>query len=188
MTQPDVRVAFREGGFNARAAFYPRAGCGEPPPAFSILAAGGFSVADAIAATMRGELPSEDPATCMEATPDATVVAIPLRPTAEVRETGCAQRRLDGGVRYRQPTEEPLDLTARTFACAAIPDLGSGEGAGIIQLVVSSRTDESCRGLSHYTLRGCEQDGLACELPAWDLTATPPSWWPCPAQAPRDVE
>ena len=51
----------------------------------------------------------------------------------------------------------------------------------MIQYVVSGRSDESCMGLTHYVLRGCRNDPL-CAQPQWDITKTPPSWWPCPAQ------
>ena len=178
MTKPDTRIALREGGYNALAAFYPRAGCGEPPRGFSVLAAGGFDVLEAIAATARGELPMQDPATCREETTDA-VVPIALRPAAEVAEIGCTGRRADSSVRYRQPPVEPLDLTNRVAACAGVPDFGTGEAAGLVQFVVSSRSDERCKQLTHYVLRGCEEDA-ACVLPEWDITQTPPAWWPCP--------
>jgi hypothetical protein len=183
MTEPDTRLAFREGGFNAAAAFYPRAGCGDPLPSFSIVSAGGFSVADAIAATMRGELPPEDPATCSEATPD-TLVAIALRKPAEIQEVRCEERRTDSSIRYREPPADPFDLTARTAACAKVADFGTGTANGAVQFVVSGRTDDACIGMTHYVLRGCRQDAT-CEIPDWDLTATPPTWWPCPVAAAR---
>ena len=71
MTAPDQRVAFREGAFNARSAFYPRSGCGDPPPQFSILAAGGFSALDGLTSAAAGRLPSQDPARCSELPPAA---------------------------------------------------------------------------------------------------------------------
>jgi hypothetical protein len=179
MTQPDTRLAFREGGFNAAAAFYPRRGCGEPLPSFSVVSAGGFTATAALAALVRGELPAQDPATCREESMDATI-AIALRPPSEVRQVGCAERRSDSSVRYRQPPVEAPDLTGRTVACAGIPDFGSGKTDGMVQFVISGRPSDSCIGLTHYVLRGCRNDP-ACELPEWDLTATPPSWWPCPA-------
>jgi hypothetical protein len=181
MTEPDTRLAFREGGFDRRAAFYPRSGCGDPPPSFSLVSAGGFSAEVAIAAQLRGELPPEDPATCREAPPDAPVM-LTYRAPAALRELACEERRTDSSIRYREPTAEPPDLTGRTTACAKIPDFGSGKAGGMLQLVVSGPSDASCVGLTHYVLRGCRNDAL-CELPQWDITATPPGWWPCPAQA-----
>jgi predicted small secreted protein len=181
MTAPDSRLAYREGGFDEAAAFYPRSGCGDPLPSFSIVSAGGFSAADAVAAELRGALPPEDPATCSEVSTGAPV-AMAYRPPAQLHEVECSERVDDSSIRYREPPADAPDLTARTSACAAIPDFGSGQAAGMLQLVISGRTDESCVGLTHYVLRGCRNDPL-CAVPAWDITATPPTWWPCPAAA-----
>ncbi|HET7502791.1 MAG TPA: hypothetical protein VFK02_17335 [Kofleriaceae bacterium] len=181
MTEPDTRLAFREGAFDPAAAFYPRSGCGEPLPSFSLVSAGGFNAADALAATLRGELPAEDPAACREAPPDTPVV-LAYRKPAELRELACEERRTDSSIRYREPPADAPDLTGRTIACVKVPDFGSGKAAGMLQLAVSGRSDDSCVGLTHYVLRGCRNDAL-CELPQWDITATPPTWWPCPAQA-----
>lgn len=183
MTEPDVRVVLREGGYNERAAFYPRRGCGAPAPGFSLAAAGGFTREAAIAAAIAGEVPAQDPATCREGPTEDEVIAVPLRQAAEVAETGCRGRRADSSVRYRRPETEPPDLTNRVAACAKVPDFGTGGGPGIVQWVVSSRSDERCKGLTHFVLRGCDEDA-ACALPEWDLTATPPAWWPCPLQGP----
>jgi hypothetical protein len=181
MTEPDSRLAFREGAFNAAAAFYPRSGCGDPPSSFSIVSAGGFTPAAAIAAQLRGQLPPEDPATCGERTTDAPVVLAYRSPT-QLSEIACNERRIDSSVRYREPPVDALDLRDRTFACAKVPDFGSGKADGMIQLVVSTRSSDSCKGVTHFVLRGCRNDAT-CALPQWDITATPPSWWPCPAQA-----
>jgi len=183
MTAADSRLAFREGGFNEAAAFYPRSGCGDPLPSFSIVSAGGFSAAAAIAATLARELPKEDPAACREQPPD-TVMTLALRPPAELHELACEERVDDSSIRYREPTADMPDLTGRTFACVKVPDFGSGKAAGMIQLAISGRSTDSCAGLTHYVLRGCRNDAT-CNVPTWDITATPPSWWPCPAQAAR---
>jgi len=184
MTEADTRLAYREGGF-IETGFYPRHGCGEPLPAFSILSSGGFSLLDAVVATMNGMLPPVDPATCAEAQPEAATVHIPLRPTAQVREAGCEQRRLDSSVRYREPPADSPDLAGRTYVCAKIPTLGGDSTAtdGIIQLVVATRPEETCQGITHYTLVGCDRGALVCDAPEWDYRANPPAWWPCPAQA-----
>lgn len=183
MTEPDTRLAFREGAFNATAAFYPRSGCGEPLPSFSIVSAGGFTAQDAIAAQARGELPPEDPRTCGEVSTEAPV-SVAFRAPAELHEIACEERRTDSSIRYREPPADEPDLTNRTIACAKIPDFGNGKANGMIQLAISGRSNDSCAGLTHYVLRGCREDAL-CELPDWDITATPPSWWPCPVQAVR---
>jgi hypothetical protein len=176
MTQPDVRLAYREGGFNRTAAFYPRPGCGDPLPSFSIVSAGGFSAM----AALGGQLPLEDPSTCHEEPAD-TPVMLAFRSPAALHELACQERTLDSSIRYREPPAEPIDLTARAAACASVLD-GSLKPTGMIQYVVSGQSDDSCVGLTHYTLRGCRNDPL-CAQPQWDITATPPSWWPCPVQA-----
>lgn len=182
MTQPDTRLAFREGDF-LESGFYPRHGCGDPLPAFSLLSAGGFSFEAAIAATAAGMLPAQDPATCVEAPASSGVLEIPLRPVAEVSEVACEQRRDDSSVRYRQPPDEPPDFTDRAYACTGIPNLGGDPIApeGTVQLVVSSRSTDACKSLTHFTLLGCpDNTSLQCDAPAWDFRATPPAWWPCP--------
>jgi hypothetical protein len=178
MTEPDARLAFREGAFNAAAAFYPRSGCAPPPPGFSILEAGGFSLEAALEAAAAGELPPEDPSTCRARAPEDAVVSIALRPPAEVSEVACAQRIDDGSVRYREPPGE-LDLAAHPYACAPVP------GTDLVELVVASGPGAPCKGLTHYTLRGCDDEAeLACGAPEWNLVATPPAWWPCAGGAP----
>ncbi len=64
MSEPDVRVGYREGRFDAAAAFYPREGCPAPAVGFSVLGAGGFSREEALAATAAGRLPAQDPDRC----------------------------------------------------------------------------------------------------------------------------
>lgn len=174
MTEPDQRLAFREGEF-VETGFYPRHGCGVPPRGFSVLAAGGFSYDAAIAATLAGELPSQDPAACSERAPDAAAIEIPMRPALEV---GCEQRRDDSSVQYRDP---PIasPLAGHAFACAPIPALGDDTPTGITQLVVATAPDEACKGLTHYALVGCEDSSLECDHYEWDLRANPPGWWPC---------
>ncbi len=181
MTEPDSRLAYREGGFDETAAFYPRSGCGDPPPSFSIVSAGGFTAAAAFAAELNGKLPPEDPATCSEVSV-STVVPLAYRPPAQLHEVACEERVTDSSIRYREPPNDMPDLAGRTVGCSTIPDFGTGEAAGRMQLVISGRSSDSCMGLTHYVLRGCRNDAL-CALPAWDITATPPSWWPCPPQA-----
>ncbi len=188
MTEPDTRLAFREGAF-IESGFYPRHGCSAPLPAFSILSAGGFSFADALVATAAGELPSEDPATCTEGTPDDVTVTIPFRRREEVRETICMQGAEDSTVRYREPPPDPPpDFSQRTFACASIPNLGGDPIApeGTIQLVLASLPTDACHSLTHLTLFGCDEStSLTCDSPEWDFRANPPAWWPCPVQAAR---
>lgn len=186
MSKPDQRLAFREGSF-VETGFYPRHGCEGPLPAFSILGAGGFSIMDAIAATAAGVLPSEPPGSCTASKPEDATVVIPLQPSTEVREVGCEQRRSDSSVRYRQPPTDEPDLGDRDYACTGIPQFGEPDPAtaDIVQLVVATKPEETCKGLTHYTLIGCHEGNLVCDAPAWDYRANPPAWWPCPAMAAR---
>ncbi|MBK9031932.1 MAG: hypothetical protein IPL61_11500 [Myxococcales bacterium] len=185
MTEADTRLSFREGAF-LESGFYPRHGCGAPPSAFGLLSAGGFTFEAAVAATLAGQLPDQDPTSCREDALDAAIVTVPLRATEEVREVACEQRRLDASVRYRQPPADPPDLTGHALACAHIPSLGMPDPAtaDLVQLVVAGLADEPCQGLTHYTLIGCDRGELTCDAPQWDFRESPPSWWPCPAVLP----
>lgn len=184
MTAPDLRVAFREGAFDAQSAFYPRAGCDPPPPGFSVLAAGGFSAEAALASLLTGRLPLQDPATCAVSAPADTTIAIAARAPADVQEVGCEERRNDSSVLYREPPQNAPDLGNRTLACARLPtfdtaaNVAGSPASNLIQLVVSGRASDRCKGLTHYTLRGCFED-VNCAIPEWDFTASPPAWWPC---------
>ncbi|MDB4981427.1 MAG: hypothetical protein JWM82_2179 [Myxococcales bacterium] len=211
MTAADQRVAYLEGAFDPEAAFYPRVGCPTPRLGFSVVGAGGFSKEAATSATLMGILPRQDPASCSDAAPGATIVDVAASAPADVVEVGCDERTNDGSSRYREPPTTSPDLTGRLTACAPLPAfdvgaLGAGSGAdggsgavadgggidgggtdggaavgasSLIQLVVSGRTSDRCKGLTHYTLRGCREN-VSCVAPDWDFTANPPSWWPCP--------
>jgi hypothetical protein len=182
MTRPDQRVAFREGDFNAAAAFYPRKGCPPPPKAFSILAAGGFTEEAALAAILLGQLPAEDPQTCAQSALDQVTVTISVADPADVAQVACLPRASNGVTRYREPPAQAPDLVGRVWACAGLPDLGGAGGApaasGQRQLVIAGPSTNACKSLTHYTLRGCDNDAT-CAAPEWDRTASPPSWWPC---------
>ncbi|MGB8295750.1 MAG: hypothetical protein WCG85_10020 [Polyangia bacterium] len=187
MTLPDQRVAYREGAFNASVAFYPRNGCDPPPPAFSILSAGGFPKPDfsqpaVLLAALNGQLPAEDPNACGEATLDQTVVNIPLQAPADfLTQLDCTVNDGGGTTYYYDPPATSPDLTDLPWACVGLPQLSAGD-AGIqtgLQLVLASAPSAACQYVTHYTLRGCDTDPN-CSLPSWDLTAAPPSWWPCP--------
>jgi hypothetical protein len=177
MTAPDTRVAYREGAF-ITSGFYPRAGCGDPPPAFSIDSASGFTAQAAIDATLMGTVPKEtDPSQCVQRAPASGSVSIALQPTTQpLQELACTERRTDSSVRYREPDADPPDLTNRTFACVHHPSFGMP--SDLIELVISGRTDDSCEGLTHFILKGC-REGPDCGSPDWDHSLAPPSWWPC---------
>jgi hypothetical protein len=175
MTLPDQRVAYREGAF-LQSAFYPRAGCSDPPPAFSLLSAGGFTAQAAIAATVAGTLPQEDPASCAAQAPADTTVSFALQPPAQLAELRCTERSNDSSVRYREPDMDAPDLTNRTIACVHTPSFGAPSDT--IELVITGTPDDSCTGLTHYILKGC-REGPDCGSPDWDHSTAPPSWWPC---------
>jgi hypothetical protein len=196
MTAPDQRIGYREGAF-VQSAFYPRAGCGDPPPAFSVLAAGGFTPAAAESAVLAGKLPPEDPATCAQvAPPEDTTVQIAVAAPADVTEVACTETTADSSVRYREPVDMPPDFTGRDTACVNVPTAGVGGGSGsglgpgsgsTVELIVTgivngsgsgSDATDSCKGLTHYILKGC-RESPDCAAPDWDHTAAPPPWWPC---------
>ena len=109
-------------------------------------------------------------------------VEIAARAPAEVR--GGRVRRAHG--RQQRPLPRAAGRTRPTWraamvACAHLPTFDTGAGSpasDLIQLVVSGRTFDRCKGLTHYTLRGCRED-VNCPIPDWDFTASPPAWWPC---------
>ncbi|MEP6652931.1 MAG: hypothetical protein ABJA82_06205 [Myxococcales bacterium] len=179
MTAPDQRIAYREGAFDSTTAFYPRSGCGPPLPGFSVLAAGGFSVAAGLTSAVTGQPPAEVPTTCAESAPADAVIAITPQAPLDVQEVACSERAADSSVRYREPPEAAPNLTDRMTACVHLPTFEAGNQSNLIELVVSGRPQDRCKGLTHYTLRGCREN-VACTVPDWDFTAHPPPWWPCP--------
>jgi hypothetical protein len=181
MTQPDRRLAFREGGFNDGVAFYPRFGCEPPPKGFSLLSAGGFSQTAALVSALQGQLPAEDPTTCSVSTLDDTVV-IPLQAPTSLTQLACTSNDSGGVTNYRQAPADGPTLAGHTWACAGFPQL-PGDVAGVAQgqqLVVAGVPADACQSITHYTLRGCDNDP-SCATPSWDFTSTPPTWWPCPS-------
>jgi hypothetical protein len=191
MTQPDQRVAYREGAFDTSitgVAFYPRYRCGAPLPGFSILSAGGFSQSAALAAALRQELPEEDPTSCVEAKLDEAVVTIPLQPPPDplqppdvLKELACTVTDTGGTTFYREPPANQPNFVHVDWACVGFPHL-PGDDAGVplgSQLVIANGSTDACQSVNHYTLRGCDNDP-SCAAPSWDVAATPPDWWPCP--------
>jgi hypothetical protein len=179
MTAPDLRLAYREGAF-VETAFYPRQGCADPPPAFSILGASGFTAQSAVDSVLAGTLPPEtDTSQCSEGSAATTLVPIAVTAADVDEEAACTENTADSSVRYREPMENSPDFTDRMFQCAHLPSLGGSAVSPQIQLIVTGRSDDSCKGLTHYVLTGCRTDA-SCEAPDWDHSEAPPSWWPCP--------
>ncbi|HEY2902908.1 MAG TPA: hypothetical protein VGL59_20160 [Polyangia bacterium] len=179
MTAPDQRVAYREGAFDSSSTFYPRSGCTPPPTGFSVLGAGGFTAAAGMTAAVSGKLPAEDSAACTQSAPADALVTVTLQAPAVVDEVGCVERTDDSSIRYREPPVDAPDISERVTACAHLPTFDAGDQSALIQYVVSGRSSDRCKGLTHYTLRGCRQS-VSCAVPDWDFTATPPAWWRCP--------
>jgi hypothetical protein len=191
MTMPDQRVAYLEGVFDPSVAFYPRNGCDPPPAGFSILSAGGFpppdyNQTDVLAQALQpGNFPKEDQDTCGVANLDE-VVTIPLlpvlQPPVSLPELICTVNDTGGGTFYRKPPATAPDLDNLKWACVGFPQLppdDAGVSSGIQLVVASYPQSEPCQYINHYTLRGCYDDPN-CSTPDWDVTATPPAWWPCP--------
>jgi hypothetical protein len=190
MTAADQRVSFLQGTFDPTAAFYPRNGCTDPSPStpggFYVLGAGGFDPTTALAEAAMGLLPPEqDPTLCTSVAEDSstatipTLISIAAKAPADVEEVSCDEQTLDGSTRYRQPpADKPSDLDLRTTACASLPAFDAGSQPNLTQLVVSGRPTDRCKGLTHYTLRGCREN-VSCAVPDWDFTANPPAWWKC---------
>ncbi len=177
MLAPDTRVTYREGAF-ITSGFYPRAGCGDPPPGFSIESASGFTEQAAITATLMGMVPQESDVTqCVQRAPASGPIDVTLQtPSRALEELACRERATDSTVRYREPPADPPDLTDRTTACVHYPSFGMP--SDVIEFVVAGRSDDSCVGLTHYILKGC-REGPNCGTPDWDHSLAPPSWWPC---------
>ena len=177
MSKPDTRVAFRHGGFDDHAAYYPRRGCAPPPAGFSLVSAGGFTLEAALAAQGRGELPAQDPAQCRQDSIDHEVTIALQRPE-QFDEVSC----YPSGAQFQSPppVPDPRGLGS-VMACTSIPDRGTGRAHGRYQLLSTSPSSRGCKYIAHYTLRGCYLDPL-CEQPDWD--EPPPAWWPCPAEEP----
>jgi hypothetical protein len=179
MTAPDVRASFLQGSYEV-SGFYPRQGCADPPLGFGVLGAGGFTAADALAASAAGTIPTErDPSACFRGLPSSTLVSFAAQSPTNVTETSCSERTLDGSTRYLEPPTDDPGLAQRVWACAHLPSFGAQPASDLVQLVVAGLPADRCKGLTHYTLRGCRED-VACAIPDWDFTANPPSWWPCP--------
>lgn len=182
MSQPDVRLAFRHGGYNDELAYYPRRGCAPPPAGFSLVSASGFTVEQALEAQQIGELPSQDPAGCRVDSLDRGV-QLALRPEDELRALRC----FTGPTGFDDPPPalpspgDPDEEREVLVACTTIPRHfeGSAEHPNKRQALVAVPVG-SCTEIRHYVLRGCFGSPF-CSEPQW--SAAPPSWWPCPADA-----
>ena len=210
MTQPDVRVAFREGGFDALSAYYPREGCPPPPIGYSLVGAAGFSILDAILAFAKGKLPATTGCTTTTLALDAVVLA--RAATRTVQGVGCRRgntANANGTPRYREAPAKGAFLDELPWVCRPVGSAGLGALGGLLggadassggkadgqgrpgsgsgsdkaavdasEELIVAYAETSCPALRHYTLRGCRNDPN-CEIPQWNLSGSPPDWWPC---------
>ncbi len=210
MTRPDVRLSFREGGFDTASAYYPRVGCEAPPVGYSLVGSSGFDAASAVLAFGKGELPQTSD--CFDATLEAGVVELARESTRTVAPVGCVRGNSsgsNGAARYREPPETAPWIPYAKWACLPLGAAGSGilgaaglpgngkpagDGGAADGDVPESKGDDlvfaypldSCPALRHFTLRGCRNDPR-CEVPEWDLSENPPSWWPCDGHVPEEA-
>jgi hypothetical protein len=146
-----VRVVFREGGFVADSNFYPSPGCPTPPTGFSLLAVPAYS----------GEAAA--PGTCVSSD-IGTLVEVPALSPAAALALTCRPSQQDAGVVELHDDHAPR--------ADAKPVCLSHE-------IVAEMNVGVCTSAALFALKGC-RDGALCETPEWDLTASPPEWWPCP--------
>jgi hypothetical protein len=185
MTLPDQRVAYLEGDFSklVDVAFYPRTGCAVPPEGFSILSAGGFSAAAALA-TMNPDAGLPVETGCGESGLGEAIV-IPLRDQAGLADLACTTNDEGGVTYYRKPPDAPPDTRNRASACVPIPRIDNGNVSySGQQLVVSGHAYgpslDPCKFTQHYILSGCQNDAF-CAIPAWTVSPSQVPWWPCAA-------
>lgn len=190
MMLPHQQIAFREGDFNALSFFYPVQGC-TPPVGFSVLNVGPMTLDP----KAKPPLLPVAPGVCTAATFDQPV-DIALQATETLRDVACtASGGNQGTTRYREAPEKSPDLTS-PWVCQVVPKpkvtekdpkRAAAEIAMLAKLpdnmeLVLARPAADCKGLTHYLLRGCEDDSAYCEVPHWDATTArnpPPAWWPC---------
>ncbi len=145
-----LRVVFREGGFVVNSNFYPAPGCAAPPPGFSIQSA----------PPLGDTPPTADPCTFSST---ETRVEVPSLSPDEAQAFVC--RPLQRGQRVLQPRQNqklPKDMKAICLS----------------PQILATVTMGSCPRVSIYALKGCRQD-VFCLNPEWDLSASPPDFWPC---------
>jgi hypothetical protein len=149
---PQQRVVFREGGFVDPSNFYPQ-DCGQPPPGFSILSAPPYTGTPAAASDCRFD------------GVDVRVNVGAVDPQDPASGLGLLCRPVQRDATAQQPQgDEPPSGRARTVC--------------LDPNVLATVFDGLCPSLRSFALRGCAQ-ATQCAKPEWDLTASPPSWWPC---------
>jgi hypothetical protein len=153
-----TRVVFREGGWVADSNFYPLPGCDAPMTGFSILTAPPYSDA------------SPPAGGCVDTGTDTTVEVTPLS-AADGLAYLCRSVQIGFGLLDpgdRSPPGNP------TLVCL----MGSSSTPALPASVLAAVHPGICPWVRSYALSGCNTDP-SCTMPEWDLTASPPSWWPC---------
>jgi hypothetical protein len=155
---PQKRVVFREGGFVDPSNFYPQ-DCGAPPPGFSILTAPAYTGMPAAAGD------------CAFDSTDVRVNVDAVNPQDPAEGLGllCRPVQRDATVQQPQGDEGPSGRARKVCL-----------DSNVLAAVFSGL----CFSLRSYALRGCAQavptaTMSQCSPPEWDLTASPPPWWPC---------
>ena len=181
MTRPDRRVAFREGGFDELSAFYPRSGCRRRRPASRCWTPAASRARrrwpPSCAASCRRRIPDQ----CGASGLDETVIEVAL-----VAARRGARRRLPGArARTAAPTTasrpRPRPISrARPGRAPAFPAFRDEDPVPGVQFVIAAPPEQTCVTVTHFTLRGCDEEP-DCASPEWDRTDSPPDWWPCEA-------
>lgn len=103
-----------------------------------------------------------------ELLPADTTVRIELSASASVRERACMSA--PPPVSQKPPVSAPIG-TIRCFGTSSVD--------------VDPAPTATCRRLERYDLVGCPNGMPGCAGPAWDVSATPPTWWPCDTSGPN---
>ena len=210
MTQPDRRLAYREGGYDSLSFYYPRWGCPDPPKGFSLVGAGGFDLMALITGLFKPgasgvTLPQMASESCSSADLASSILELPLQPTPTFQDLICARRAgsgmssgiiASGSVTYREPPVKTLPLDKISWACAPVAQGGSAGKGGMGQAAGGGSTplgqpkpaivELIVSGLPGgcRTLTHYIPRGCStdpyCDEPEWE-PAAPPSWWPCPS-------
>lgn len=212
MTQPDRRLAYREGGYDGLSFYYPRWGCPEPPKGFSIVGAGGFDLIALITGLFKPgasgvTLPQMASESCSSTDLASGVLELALQLTPTFQDLICAQRvgsgmnsgMIDSGsVTYREPPIKALPLNEVSWVCAPVAQGGSAGKGGIGQ---EGSAGSTALGQPKPAIVEMIVSGLPggcrslthyiprgcstdpyCDQPEWE-PAAPPAWWPCPTSS-----
>jgi hypothetical protein len=208
MTQPDRRLAYREGGYDGLSFYYPRWGCPDPPKGFSLVGAGGFNLMALITGLFKPgasgvTLPQMASESCSSADLGSSVLELALQPTPTFQDLICARRAgsgmssgiiASGSVTYREPPVKALPLDKISWVCAPVAQ-GGGEGKGGMGQPGSAGStplgqpkpaivELMVSGLPGgcRTLTHYIPRGCStdpyCDQAEWE-PAAPPAWWPC---------